>query len=1221
MHPNFECRGHRLRAALLACVAALSWACGGDDTQTTPHTTDTTSTADTNDTANSECPSGTLGCECDNGVCLRGQCVAGECTLCTRGEEGCLCRSDGSCQGELACRGELCVECPEGELGCACEGERCDEGGTCVDGTCAPAACAPGGDGCPCRRRSDPPCDDGLTCLGDDTCRVCSADRAGCPCNEGTDSCGAGLLCDANTCRAPRTCADLVAEGYCGANQACEQEPGLDATCVEGVCKDGFVLSQGRCVPGNPNCGSDEPGSLLNLCTSQLRTCVEAGDTAVCGPCIDDAVEQGGVCVGQLACGGGSCLNSEYCDVTGPTPTCLPLPCPPGEAKEGEGECRACNFSCGGTGLTGRVWPFRTNTSTCICETTPGYFMPPGGDTLPEVCDVDLDGWVREEVRDPALLSDAALRANARCDLVLVDTVLLRDELGIDVPVVSCLEGLLRAPEPTACTERITMPLVESLRNDTPGPLTATTTPAYGGRRLRAEEVHGLSKACVSALGDFDDNGVEDLLQVQTPQKLLSTDPRARLESFAFFIETHRAYVERAQAGRRVLVIEERFRCDDSDFPLRYDSDAALVGDDYDPADGATYWRSCTRGADPAYDPDADPPEPGFDFAQWSCENGGEGCNSIAVGPPHGSLDLRQPIAFGSTFPLDATQCELGSRFPADRQWRGLNHSSQFKCVGIGEGPGRRPLSAFDATGPLVMNLCEATACTAADPDCVESRPVVPGSASRDPSITCRAVSDVGSSDVGFAAVRYQPYGVGFGGVYEGGCISEDTEYQDTLCPPPVFTVAPSADAYGANTCKIAPCPFGKADCDGNPLNGCELDATTNQNCNGCGVACAPNRGVGDCSTGLCRVVSCQPGWEDCDRNPSNGCERNTRTLTDCGGCGVACSVDGGQASCATGVCQVANCGPNLGDCDAVEDCETPLNTNADCGGCDIPCAPANGAGNCDTGTCLVTTCAPGYDDCDNNSANGCETSLSDNSSCGECGRFCINFTASTSCIAGTCVLGQCNTGRGNCDNNQTNGCETLLNSPLNCGGCGRVCQLANANPRCTSTGTCAVDTCQSGFANCDNNAGNGCETRNAGGASCGFAIDVGEVDADTRCGVACSVTTAWQVVDSRTGTGEAWFKATLHDKIGICSADLSNRIKLSVPSGVDYDLYLWDSCGGTKLAESRKGLGVDEVITYTIDDIGLGDGSQVYWIEVRFNAGGSCNEWSLTIEGRNNGC
>ncbi|MBL8787002.1 MAG: hypothetical protein JNJ59_19005, partial [Deltaproteobacteria bacterium] len=614
-------------------------------------------------------------------------------------------------------------------------------------------------------------------------------------------------------------------------------------------------------------------------------------------------------------------------------------------------------------------------------------------------------------------------------------------------------------------------------------------------------------------------------------------------------------------------------------------------------------------------------PEPGFDFAQWSCPDGGAGCNSIAPGPPHGSLDLRQPIPFGSTFPTDATLCELGSRFPADREWRGLNHASQFKCVGIGEGPGRRPLSDFEATGPLVMNLCEAVACSPADPGCVESRPVVPGAASRDATLSCRAVSAVASSDVGFAAVRYRPYGVGFEGTYQGGCISEDTEYQDTLCPAPVFTVAPAADAFGANTCKVAPCPFGKADCDGNPLNGCELDATTSQNCGDCGVKCAPSRGVGDCSTGLCRVASCQPGWADCDRDASNGCERSTRTLTDCGGCGVRCEVEGGQASCATGACQVANCAANLGDCDAVEDCETPLNTSSDCGGCDIPCAPSNGTGNCDTGTCLVTSCQPGYDNCDGNAGNGCETALNDLSNCGGCLRFCLIPFASATCVAGTCLLSQCSSGRGNCDNNATNGCEQPLNTTLHCGSCGRVCQLANATPRCSSTGTCEVSSCSSGYANCDNNATNGCETRNSGGASCGLAIDVGEVDADTRCGVACASTTAWKVVDSRTGTGEAWFKATLHDKIGICSADLSNRITLSVPSGVDYDLYLWDACAGTKLAESKGGLGQDETITYTVDDQGLGDGSKLYWIEVRFNAGGSCNEWSLTIEGRNTGC
>src|SRR5690606_2875452 len=140
----------------------------------------------------------------------------------------------------------------------------------------------------------------------------------------------------------------------------------------------------------------------------------------------------------------------------------------------------------------------RSSDGSCICETTPGYFMLAGGDTEAERCDEDGDGWVRLDTRDPTLLLDGALAANARCGVDAVDTVVLRDEQGTDLEVVSCLEGLLVSPSAAECSQRVPLPLVESLRNDRPGLLPVTPgSPPYGERSLRTHEVNGLTKACV----------------------------------------------------------------------------------------------------------------------------------------------------------------------------------------------------------------------------------------------------------------------------------------------------------------------------------------------------------------------------------------------------------------------------------------------------------------------------------------------------------------------------------------------------------------------------------------------------------------------------------------------------------------------------------------------------------------------------------------------------
>src|SRR5581483_12356676 len=99
----------------------------------------------------------------------------------------------------------------------------------------------------------------------------------------------------------------------------------------------------------------------------------------------------------------------------------------------------------------------------------------------------------------------------------------------------------------------------------------------------------------------------------------------------------------------------------------------------------------------------------------------------------------------------------------------------------------------------------------------------------------------------------------------------------------------------------------------------------------------------------------------------------------------------------------------------------------AHCGACDTPCAKApNTMVKCEASKC-VYSCLPDFADCDGNTQNGCETSTSTN--------------------------------------------------PKACGGCGKTCPLAaHAATMACSGGACIVETCQAGFADCNKNAGDGCE-------------------------------------------------------------------------------------------------------------------------------------------------
>jgi hypothetical protein len=66
-----------------------------------------------------------------------------------------------------------------------------------------------------------------------------------------------------------------------------------------------------------------------------------------------------------------------------------------------------------------------------------------------------------------------------------------------------------------------------------------------------------------------------------------------------------------------------------------------------------------------------------------------------------------------------------------------------------------------------------------------------------------------------------------------------------------------------------------------------------------------------------------------------------------------------------------------------------------------------------------------------------------------------------------------CDTGTANCDGLAENGCETkLTNDPDNCGSCGNVCVDPDAGAAMCSSGTCV-----SPYADCDGVAANGAET------------------------------------------------------------------------------------------------------------------------------------------------
>ncbi|MBI3785887.1 MAG: DUF1566 domain-containing protein [Deltaproteobacteria bacterium] len=85
-----------------------------------------------------------------------------------------------------------------------------------------------------------------------------------------------------------------------------------------------------------------------------------------------------------------------------------------------------------------------------------------------------------------------------------------------------------------------------------------------------------------------------------------------------------------------------------------------------------------------------------------------------------------------------------------------------------------------------------------------------------------------------------------------------------------------------------------------------------------------------------------------------------------------------------------------------------------------------------------------------------------------------------------------CSVGFADCNNNPADGCETATSTNVNnCGSCGNVCSAAHGTSSCI-VGGCHVASCNAGFGDCNNNASDGCETAtNSDPNNCGSCANV----------------------------------------------------------------------------------------------------------------------------------
>jgi hypothetical protein len=287
-----------------------------------------------------------------------------------------------------------------------------------------------------------------------------------------------------------------------------------------------------------------------------------------------------------------------------------------------------------------------------------------------------------------------------------------------------------------------------------------------------------------------------------------------------------------------------------------------------------------------------------------------------------------------------------------------------------------------------------------------------------------------------------------------------------TACAPDYDFVKPKQVQHCENNLFQPELGETALDCGGMDCKDCEL-----------GQGCLEN---GDCREGECLDLFCQqPG---CD----NTVKDNTETDTDCGGDCKPCTVGQGcavAADCDSTICTEAlTCAGASCDDGIKNGTETGRDCGGDCDGCP-PGSPCLIAVDCTSGVCdemtmrCVVFCIPGTDECDADLSVECETNiLTSVDSCGGCNMPCEFDHAIPACTGGVCGIAECETGWANCNDDESDGCETdTTSTATDCGGCGDECPAVNGTPGCADS-ACTID-CTTGFEDCNEDTSDGCES------------------------------------------------------------------------------------------------------------------------------------------------
>lgn len=118
-------------------------------------------------------------------------------------------------------------------------------------------------------------------------------------------------------------------------------------------------------------------------------------------------------------------------------------------------------------------------------------------------------------------------------------------------------------------------------------------------------------------------------------------------------------------------------------------------------------------------------------------------------------------------------------------------------------------------------------------------------------------------------------------------------------CTPCAIPNAKAA-CNAAGGCEMSACLPGFADCNANPVDGCETSLAAPTSCGGCGKVCPARPNAAPACSGISCGLACNPGFTDCNGDELDGCEVDvTSDPENCGACGNRCR----RGRCAGGAC------------------------------------------------------------------------------------------------------------------------------------------------------------------------------------------------------------------------------------------------------------------------------------------------------------------------------